>query len=238
MKAKKGLLNGARIAGLLSLTLLPAKAMAVMSTNAGYVELDILADTTNSATHTDPRLLNAWGIVVGRNTLWVNDNHSGLGTTYNPVGQPLKSAININQSDRRPRRADRACPDDTAQFVLTAGSKHAPSTFLSATEDGTIVAWNQTITGSNAVIVADRSGAQGGAIYKGLAIARDASGDPRLYAANFHAGFVDVFDGQFNYVMSFTDTNLPANYAPFNIKAHSGQIVCHLCQAASSGCRG
>jgi uncharacterized protein (TIGR03118 family) len=106
--------------------------------------------------------------------------------------------------------------NDTRQFVITNGMHHAPSTFLAATEDGTIVAWNYYLTGSNAVIVADNSGS--GAVYKGLAIARLTNGTPEIYAANFHAGVVDVFDPQFQYVGSFTDTNLPAGFAPFNIK--------------------
>jgi uncharacterized protein (TIGR03118 family) len=65
-----------------------------------------------------------------------------------------------------------------------------------------------------------------GAIYKGLAIASTASGD-RLYATNFHANRVEVFDGQFHPVISagaFTDPTLPAGYAPFGIQNLGGTI--------------
>jgi uncharacterized protein (TIGR03118 family) len=112
--------------------------------------------------------------------------------------------------------------NDTAAFVITNGNRHAQSTFLMATEDGTITAWNQRISGSNAVIVVDNSGA--GAVYKGLAIARDTNGAPRIYAANFHAGVVDVFDAHFQPVGSFTDSNLPAFFAPFNVRTIRGKL--------------
>ena len=59
-----------------------------------------------------------------------------------------------------------------------------------STEDGTITAWAQRVSGSNATIVVDNSGS--GAIYKGLAIARATNGAPQIYGANFHAGVVDV----------------------------------------------
>jgi uncharacterized protein (TIGR03118 family) len=204
---------------------LPAQshAMPTVSTNAGYVELDLVSDT-NSALHTDPRLLNAWGIVIGRSTIWVNDNHSGLATSYSPVGNPLKFSINITNQTGDPGAPTGLVLNDTPQFILSNGTKSAPSTFLMATEDGTILAWNGAITGTNAMIVADRSTTPAGAIYKGLAVALNTNGAPQIYAANFHAGLVDVFDGQFNYVTSFTDTNVPDGYAPFNIRRIRGRL--------------
>src|SRR5437016_10425268 len=55
-------------------------------------------------------------------------------------------------------------------------------------------------------------------VYKGLAIAGTAAGD-RLYAANFRAATVDVFDAGFHPVSAgFSDPALPAGYAPFGIR--------------------
>lgn len=59
-----------------------------------------------------------------------------------------------------------------------------------------------------------------GAVYKGLAIATDTDGTTRLYATNFRAGTVDVFNTSFqpvNSVNAFADPSLPRGYAPFNI---------------------
>src|SRR6266436_5742776 len=108
-----------------------------------------------------------------------------------------------------------------------------PAVFLFATEDGTIAGWNPAVdpTGqfagpsgisAQAVIAVDNSGnnftnpdptQQTGAVYKGLAIATsnapiiagDSDSTALLYASNFRAGTVDVFDANFH-----TVTALPA----------------------------
>jgi uncharacterized protein (TIGR03118 family) len=98
-----------------------------------------------------------------------------------------------------------------------------PASFIFATEDGTISAWNSSVDATHAVIVVDRSGA--GAVYKGLAIATSANGST-LYAANFNAGTVDVFDANFNPASSagFQDPMIPAGFAPFNIQTFGNKL--------------
>jgi uncharacterized protein (TIGR03118 family) len=129
--------------------------------------------------------------------------------------------------------------------------------FLFATEDGTIVGWNPGIdpTGmfagpngvsTEAVTGVDNSGnnftnpdpnQQTGAVYKGLAIATnnapiiagDAHSTALLYAANFRAGTVEVYDTTFNKAPglpagAFTDPELPAGYAPFNVQVLGGKV--------------
>jgi uncharacterized protein (TIGR03118 family) len=104
----------------------------------------------------------------------------------------------------------------------------AAATFLFASEDGTILGWNPGVNpvgfdpakaGNYAIIAVTTPDA----IYKGLAIARDTdtAATPYLYATNFHAGTVDVFDGSFTPVHfsanAFVDPGLPKGYAPFNV---------------------
>jgi uncharacterized protein (TIGR03118 family) len=68
------------------------------------------------------------------------------------------------------------------------------------------------------------------AVYKGLAIASTIPGNVAgdlLYATNFHAGTVDVFDHTFAPVHThgaFTDTSIPKGYAPFGIRNIGGII--------------
>jgi len=131
----------------------------------------------------------------------------------------------------------------------------AKSLFLFATEDGTIAGWNPGVNpqgfvpakaGTYAIIAVDNSGnnftnpdpnQQSGAVYKGLAIATgtapiiasDANSTALLYASNFRAGTVDVFDTQFSKVTAlpsgaFTDPDLPDGYAPFNVQVLSGKV--------------
>ncbi len=133
----------------------------------------------------------------------------------------------------------------------------ASASFLFDTEDGTIVGWNPGIdpTGqfggsggasNHAVIALDNSGnnftnanpnQQTGTVYKGLAIATsttpiltgDANSTALLYASNFRAGTVEVYDAQFGKVTSlprgaFQDRRLPHGYAPFNVQVLNGKV--------------
>lgn len=218
-------------AGVLALAILPAVGRASLTgTNQGYAEVDLVSDISSNALYMDAHLVNPWGLVVGPGVEWVNDNGTGLSTVYGAFGLPLSFAINLPA----PGGTNTGTPsglvfNDTWQFVITnTGSTstnplpHAPAVLLMATEDGTIAAWNFLVSRSNAVLAVDNSAS--GAVYKGLAIARLTNGAPQLYAANFHAGTVDVFDGHFRYVESFTDTNLPAGFAPFNLKNIGGKL--------------
>ena len=45
-----------------------------------------------------------------------------------------------------------------------------------------------------------------------------------LYASNFRHGTVDVFNDQWQQVMSLTDGSLPAGYAPFNAQVLDGHL--------------
>lgn len=70
----------------------------------------------------------------------------------------------------------------------------------------------------------DNSGS--GAVYTGLALGANSSGS-LLYAANFNAGTVDVFNGSFAAVTtagSFGDPSIPAGFAPFNVANLNGQL--------------
>jgi uncharacterized protein (TIGR03118 family) len=64
------------------------------------------------------------------------------------------------------------------------------------------------------------------AVYKGLAIASTPSGE-RLYATNFLAGTVEVYDGAFHPVSAsggFVDPKLPPGYAPFGIQVIADRV--------------
>jgi len=215
---------------LLACLLTPAWSPAA-GTNAGYAQMNLVADTNGVATnvlHLNANLLNPWGLVVSPEAIWVNDNHSGLMQTFSPLGAQMRRPVNLPAPGAPSGgAADGLVGNDTGQFLVSKGAKKAPATFLMATEDGTILAWNPSITGSNAVIVVDNSAS--GAIYKGLAIALDENGAPHLYAANFGKETIDEFDGQFHPIQSFTDPELPELpggqfWAPFNIRPFRGRL--------------
>ena len=74
--------------------------------------------------------------------------------------------------------------------------------FLFATLDGTISGWAPQSNPNQAIIAVNNSGT--GAVYTGLAITSNASGN-FLFAADTANNKVDMYDGNFNLVTSFTD---------------------------------
>lgn len=112
-------------------------------------------------------------------------------------------------------------------IVLKEVLKSAPplnshaAKFIFATETGLILGYNAEANPTTAILGVDRTTA--GSIYKGLAIAVT-SDEPFIYAADFFNALIDVFDSEFNYVTSFTDTTVPAGYAPHNIRNIDGKL--------------
>jgi len=90
-------------------------------------------------------------------------------------------------------RADRSGDRQRRELVLPAPNGKVAS-FIFATEDGAIAAWNGSVANSTAVIVVNNSSS--GAVYKGLG-SNPTGSTPMLYAANFNSGNIDVFDANF-----------------------------------------
>jgi len=190
--------------------LVAVMALAVLAPAAednSYTAHNLVADTPGTADHTDPNLVNAWGLAASPTSpWWVADNGTDVSTIYRADGTAVPLIVQV------PSR-----PTGLVfwPFTMRAG-------FVFATEVGTIRGWHPT-QGNQTVILADRSGE--GAIYKGLAISSTTGGD-RFYAADFHNARVDVFDGSFTLVTNagFVDPDLPAGYAPFGIQNIGGRI--------------
>ena len=196
----------------------------------------------------DANLVNPWGISESPSSpFWISDNGSSQSTLYNTAGMPQSLVVTI------PTPGDllgaSGTPTGTAfnitfgtatpQFKIsgfTSGGTPTtqPAIFLFVTEDGTIVGWNPNVNppgtvapfGRHAVIAKDHSGS---AIYKGMAVTTDSTGNAFLYATNFKSGNVEVYDGNFNPASglpdgAFIDPKLPRNFAPFNVAVISGKV--------------
>lgn len=192
-------------------------AFAVQPVSHKYQQTNLVADVPGVALATDPALVNPWGLSRSATSpWWVADNGTGKSTLYNGAGvkQGLVVTIPTAQGEEPP-----SAPTGTvfntapADFLVAPGQ---PARFLFCTEGGTIAAWN---SGTSAVTKVDRAG---WAIYKGLTLGQ-VNGANYLYAANFLAGTVEVFDRTYAPVNfgagAFKDWDLPPGYAPFNVQA-------------------
>jgi len=191
------------------------------SAGTGYIQSNLVSDLPGVATFLDPNLKNPWGMAsTPTSPIWVADNHTGVATLYNGSGvaQALVVTIPPPAGGTGPSAPTGNVFNASTTDFTVAGAGTAAH-FIFATEDGTIAAWN---SGTSAVLKVDNSAS--GAVYKGLAIGNNGVGN-FLYATNFSAGTIDVFNGSFSTTTlagNFTDPNLPAGFAPFGIQNIGG----------------
>ena len=204
--------------GLLLGVALPATAKNPNAENL-YSVHKLQSDVPGEAAMTDPDLVNGWGIVASPTSpWWVSDNGTGKSTLYNGnTGAKLGLVVTV------PGAPTGIVFNGSTDFVVTMAAVSGPAIFIFATDDGQIAGWNPTVNLTNAISAVTTPGA----VYLGLAIASSA-GANFLYAANFSAARVDVFDNHFALVDlpggDFTDPDLPNGYAPFGIQAIGGEI--------------
>ena len=186
-----------------------------------YTQHNLVSDGFVPADHPDANMVNAWGLVSGPTTpWWIADNGSGRTTLYNVGRGAVQAVFTVPGARGQQGTPTGVVFNGGTGFVVNNGAGVSPARFIFSAEDGTISAFR----GNPIVIVVDNSAS--GAVYKGLAIASTTTGD-FLYATNFHAGTVDVFNSTFHFVPmpgKFTDPNLPAGYAPFGIRNIGGII--------------
>jgi uncharacterized protein (TIGR03118 family) len=207
-----------QVAIALAMTLAATFVIEAQTPNADtYLQTVLVSNVANGSASVDPNLVDPWGISASN--FWVSDHLSGKSTVYSPAGVVSATVAVIPPGSSsaagslgRPTGIVNSITTTPPSFVLPSNGKGA--SFIFATDDGTISAWNG---GTAAVIQIDNSALK--AVYKGLAIGMSASG-PTLYAANFRSGKIDVFNSAWAPMIpagSFSDPAVPSGFAPFNI---------------------
>ncbi len=215
----------------LGATLAAAALLAGAGTaNAQYARRNLVSNVPGVGSFTDPNLRNAWGVAFNpAGVVWVSAEATGKSTLYNGQGQPNPLVVDVPGPGGPPTPVGEPTGivfSGSSDFVVTNGVASGPARFIFATEQGTIAGWAPAVPppppSTRAFTAVDRSA--DGASYKGLGIASTGAGN-RLYAADFHNGRVDTFDGAFNLLAgAFVDPALPAGYAPFNVSAIGGSV--------------
>jgi uncharacterized protein (TIGR03118 family) len=186
---------------------------------AQYQLTNLVSNQFATAKHTDPLVVNAWGLVHGPGTpFWISEAGSGWSTLYN--GQGVAKSLRVlipSASGAGPGSPTGIVFNGSPDFQLQG----SPTFFLFVTLDGTIMGWSPQANVNEAIIAVNNSAS--GAVYTGLAITNRPSGN-LLYAADNVHNKVDVYDGSFTLVNSFTDSSLPAGFAPFGIQDIGGLV--------------
>ncbi len=183
-----------------------------------------------SPTVNDPTLQNAWGLSWSPTGIaWVNSLSGHVSELYTGGGAIVRAPVNIPS------------PGDTigglptgVVFAGGAGftlANKQPAAFLFVGIDGVVSGWNGA-AGNNAFTIANNSA---NSSYTGLALATN-NGSHYLYAANFGAGKIDVWDTTFSPVkMSFWDPAIPNGFAPFNIQLVGSWLFVTYAKVAANG---
>jgi uncharacterized protein (TIGR03118 family) len=228
--------SSSRIAALAAAVFGMTAQTAVAAAHQTYQQTNLVSDGAVTAKVTDQNLQNSWGVAFfPGGPFWINDNATGLATVYlgdgtivENTGQQFKVQIpGPNGSGSNFVAAPTGIvANTTGQFVLPKSKQSA--LFLFDTEDGTISGWSPADTGAAELLVDNSAvpSAGNGAVYKGLALGTNPQGN-FLFATNFRAGTIDVYDSNFKRATltgSFSDPKLPTGYAPFGIANIHGDL--------------
>ncbi len=180
-----------------------------------YAQANLVSDVPGLAPVLDPNLKNPWGMSSGMGNpatpFWVSDQVTGVATLYNGAGAITPLVVPIPGGGPTGQLFNH-----TTDFAL---ANNNPALFLFSTLGGTIVGWNGVGTQQVAATV-------GGAVFTGLTMANNGSGN-MLFAADTAGGKIDVFNGTFQQVTpsgNFVDPDLKAGLSPYNVQAIGNSI--------------
>jgi uncharacterized protein (TIGR03118 family) len=193
-----------------------------------YVQHNLVSDQAGAADFQDTNLINPWGICTSATSpFWISDAGTGLSTLYTSIGTPnatTKPVVPATISTVSGGIPTGCVYNGTSTaFIINGNGKVGSPSFLFATENGSISGWSSGVNSAQAYAVVDNS--KSGAVYKGLAIGTPTGGTPRIYAANFNAGTVEVYDQNWNTLaVGVQDPMIPAGFAPFNVQNLGGKL--------------
>ena len=196
--------------------------------SAQYRITNLVSNQVHQAPTIDPLLANAWGLARGATSpWWISDNDTGWSTIYDAAGKIEQLRVLIPTAGNGPISPSGLNGPGTPTGIVFNGSSTDfqvqgwSSVFLFATLDGTISAWAPGLNANLSTLAVDNSANKSS--YTGLAITSNPSGN-FLYAADNANNVIDMYDGNFNLVKTFSDPNAPPNLAVFGIQDINGLV--------------
>lgn len=185
----------------------------------------LVSNRNNYAAHNDPDLINPWGIVVYNSQLWVANGSTDSISNYDLFGNKLLGTISIRDAAHNSSYPTGLAINCSGGFTVSNGSTEKSAQLMTATEHGTVHAFNPNVDPLNAYIVLNQQLTGLVSVYKGLAIANGI-----LYLADFFQSQIDVFDSDYNRISGFAFIDgdmsdpIPLDYGPNNI-VHIGGFL-------------
>jgi uncharacterized protein (TIGR03118 family) len=218
--------------------LLSLPALAYSQSSNSFTQSNLVSDGSIPAHTTDPQLINPWGMAIGQQTpFWINTAGSGLSEVYDSGGNkqfvvqipPGGGQSNLGSP------AGIAFNPSTTDFIIPHSTA---ALFIFGSLDGTISAWNASLTNAQVVVDGSSDGTSLGNSYTGLAIENNGTAN-YILAANFAQNGIDVYETEFAHIGlagHFVDPAVPQGYAPFNVHVLNNQIyVMYAMQTPGGG---
>jgi uncharacterized protein (TIGR03118 family) len=194
-----------------------------------FTQTNLVSDVMGWAAHTDPTLVNAWGLAWSPTGIaWVGSQGGNVSDVYNSEGNTILGPVNIPS----PVGTTGGNPtgvvfNSSTGFALSTGGA---ARFIFVGVDGVVSGWNGS-KGTNA----QRIVAVPVSAFTGATIAHNGT-DTLLYAANFRAGKINVWNKSWAAVsLPFMDPMIPSGFGPFNIQNIDNMLYVTYAKVGADG---
>lgn len=165
----------------------------------------------------DNQLLNPWGSMVVKDTLWVVNSGTNSITSYAAAGNVGKPVGNVIRTTAKYPTA--ICVNPTNCFTVTSNRTSCPASIIGVTLEGAIFAVSPELDSKSAMVRVQPPVASPNqvSVFTSLAIVNHPRG-ALLYITDFRQGVIWVYNSSFDPVRSFgSDDPSLLGYAPYSI---------------------
>ncbi|AQN68782.1 hypothetical protein [Saudi moumouvirus] len=178
----------------------------------------LISNRVNHASHTDPDLVNPWGIVIFNNQLWIVNSGTDSITNYDLFGNKLLGSVTVRSAVQNSSHPTGIAINCGYGFNTGNATFTKAGVLINCTEHGTVEVYNPQVDPLVAQCQINQQLTGEINVYRGLAVANNI-----LYLADFYQNEIDVFDSNYNRLFGFnfidgdSSDPIPIDFAPSNI---------------------